>query len=176
MKEGAEDLWNDDDGPVKSPPLLPRRPSNGLSRQIEPPVDLRKLTSHGRSLGPGNARIVSRALKPRHYSVQVRRRFRRNESSSSDDGSDVSSGDEFSGRLVDADVELRGRRNVQKMMSSAALGKYDVKIKRRVMPKSIDEGDDFSEQIELIRHELSRKNLAEEEEKGDEESILSQKR
>lgn len=176
MKEGAEDLWNDDDGPVKSPPLLPRRPSNGLSRQIEPPVDLRKLTSHGRSLGPGNARIVSRALKPRHYSVQVRRRFRRNESSSSDDGSDVSSGDEFSGRLVDDDVELRGRRNVQKMMSSAALGKYDVKIKRRVMPKSIDEGDDFSEQIELIRHELSRKNLAEEEEKGDEESILSQKR
>lgn len=176
MKEGAEDLWNDDDGPVKSPPLLPRRPSNGLSRKIEPPVDLRELTSHGRSLGPGNARIVSRALKPRHYSVQVRRRFRRNESSSSDDGSDVSSGDEFSGRLVDADVELRGRRNVQKMMSSAALGKYDVKIKRRVMPKSIDEGDDFSEQIELIRHELSRKNLAEEEEKGDEESILSQKR
>ncbi|XP_034676861.1 probable DEAD-box ATP-dependent RNA helicase 48 isoform X2 [Vitis riparia] len=176
MKEGAEDLWNDDDGPVKSPPPLPRRPSNGLSGQIEPPVDLRKLTSHGRSLGPGNARIVSRALKPRHYSVQVRRRFRRNESSSSDDGSDVSSGDEFSGRLVDDDVELRGRRNVQKMMSSAALGKYDVKIKRRVMPKSIDEGDDFSEQIELIRHELSRKNLAEEEEKEDEESILSQKR
>lgn len=176
MKEGAEDLWNDDDGPVKSPPPLPRRPSNGLSRQIEPPVDLRKLTSHGRSLGPGNARIVSRAWKPRHYSVQVRRRFRRNESSSSDDGSDVSSGDEFSGRLVDDDVELRGRRNVQKMMSSAALGKYDVKIKRRVMPKSIDEGDDFLEQIELIRHELNRKNLAEEEEKGDEESILSQKR
>ncbi|KAJ9706573.1 hypothetical protein PVL29_001849 [Vitis rotundifolia] len=176
MKEGAEDLWNDDDGPVKSPPPLPRRPSNGLSRQIEPPVDLRKLTSHGWSLGPGNARIVSRALKPRHYSEQVRRRFRRNESSSSDDDSGVSSGDEFSGTLVDDDVELRGRRNVQKMMSSAALGKYDVKIKRRVMPKSIDEGDDCSEQIELIRHELSRKNLAKEEEKEGEESILSQKR
>ena len=82
---------------------------------------------------------MSRVLKPRHYFVQVRRRFRRNESLCSD----VSSADEFSSGLVNGDVALRGRRNAQKMMSSAALGKYDVKIKRRVMPKSNAEVDVF---------------------------------
>ena len=178
MKEGAEDLWNEDDGPVKSPPPLPPKPYYQSSRPIECPVDLRELTSHGQSLGPGNGGIVSRIFKSRHYSVQARRRFRINESSSSDDYSDVSSGDEFSSGLVNEVVASSGMINAQKMRSSAALGKHDVKIIRRpVMPKFNDEEDDFSEQIQLIRHELSMKNLAEkEEEKEEGESILSQKR
>lgn len=177
MKEGAEDLWNEDDGPVKSPPPQPPSPYNGPRQLIEPSVDLRKLATQARNFGPRNGRIVSKDMKTRHYSVQVRRRFRRNESSSSDDDSDISSGDEFSTRLVDDNAEWRGKSDVRKMMSSASLGKYDRKTTRRVMPKSTDEADDFSEQIQLIRHELSRKNLAEkEEEKDDGESILSQKR
>ena len=144
---------------------------------MECPIDLRELTSHGRSLGPGNGRIVSRIFKYRHFSMQVRRRFRRNESSSGDDDSDVSSRDEFSSALVNEAVASRGMRNAQKIRSSAALGKHDVKItRRRVMPKSNDGEDDFWEQIQLIRHEFSMKNLAENvKEKGEGESI-NQKR
>lgn len=62
-------------------------------------------------------------------------------------------------------------------MSSAALGKYDVKVKRRVPLKKFDEGDDLSEQVDYIRHELRKKNLMEKEvESGNEESLLSEKR
>ena len=105
--------------------------------------------------------------------MQVRRRFRRNESSSGDDDSDVSSRDEFSSGLVNEAVASRGIRNAQKIRSSAALGKHDVKItRRRVMPKSNDGEDDFWEKIQLIRHEFSMKNLAENvKEKGEGESI-----
>lgn len=178
MKEGAEDLWNDDDGPVKSPPPLPPQPFRRSSGLIEPPIDLRELTSHGRSLGPGNGRTVSRVFKPRHFSVLARRRFRRNDSSSSEDDSE----DEFSSALVDEDAGLRGGRNVQNKMSSAALGKHDVKIIRRRMIRSSSVEDNIfnKEQVDVIRHELSKRNSAEKEEdkegKEDGESVLSQKR
>ena len=110
---------------------------------MECPIDLRELTSHGRSLGPGNGRIVSRIFKSSHYSIHVRRRFWRNESSSGDDDSDVSSRDELSSGLVNEVVASRGMRNAQKIRSNAALGKHDVKVTRRqVMPKSNDGEDD----------------------------------
>ena len=144
---------------------------------MECPIDLRELTSHGRSLGPGNGRIVSRIFKSMHYFMQVRRRFRRNESLSGDDDFDVSSRDEFLSGLVNEAMASRGMRNAQKIRSSAALGKHDVEItRRRVMPKSNDGEDDFWKKIQLIRHEFSMKNLAENvKEKGEGESI-NQKR
>eukprot|EP00268_Persea_americana_P069645 TRINITY_DN9935_c0_g1_i1.p1 TRINITY_DN9935_c0_g1~~TRINITY_DN9935_c0_g1_i1.p1 ORF type:complete len:832 (-),score=175.88 TRINITY_DN9935_c0_g1_i1:466-2961(-) len=43
-KEGAEDLWNEDDGPLKSPPARPRK----LPGQ-NPPLDLRKTVSDRRN-------------------------------------------------------------------------------------------------------------------------------
>lgn len=45
MKQGAEDLWNEDDGPLKSPP--PARPRR-LPGQ-NPPLDLRKIGSDRRN-------------------------------------------------------------------------------------------------------------------------------
>ncbi|KAG4171687.1 hypothetical protein ERO13_A12G226500v2 [Gossypium hirsutum] len=87
-----------------------------------------------------------------------RRRFRRNESSSSDDESDLELEDEVEG-------------------SSASLGKYDVKIKRRVPLKELEKEMDFSEQVQLLRQELEKKKLAEIEKKmGEGEPIYSKKR
>ncbi|KAK9265973.1 hypothetical protein L1049_009492 [Liquidambar formosana] len=198
MKEGAEDLWNEDDGPLKSPP--PHSPSrNQRMGSIRTPIDLRKLISEGRNLADNRENVSSTnaysSLNPRHYSVQTRRRFGRNESSSSDDDSDYGPDNDSAKRSVgrsrwprlsligsesstDEDLKLRGRDDVKKMTSSAALGKYDGKTKRRVPLKHFDEGGDFSEQIELIRHELKKnKNLQDNAvEKNEEESLLSQKR
>ncbi|KAJ7944889.1 putative Dead box ATP-dependent RNA helicase [Quillaja saponaria] len=257
MKEGAEDLWNEDDGPLKSPPsglnesrgLV--RPS-GRAGSIGSPINMRKLISEGRSLASGQDNVSltntsSNFVKPRNYSVQIRRRFQRNESSSNEDDSDSGSGGDsvksfgrnivstrgnMSNRNVndyiknakvpglkqrkywrnenssdsDSDYELsqpsandsrrpmfslggeevseededlrkRGR-DVKKMGSSASLGKYDVKAtKRRVLRKLHDEEIVLSEQVELIRHELSKRKLVENEElKGEEETIITQRR
>lgn len=46
MKPGAEDLWNDDDGPVHS---MTRKPDP--TKPIDPPIDLRKLVRDGRADG-----------------------------------------------------------------------------------------------------------------------------
>ncbi|KAM1584745.1 hypothetical protein ACFX1Z_037695 [Malus domestica] len=49
MKEGAEDLWNEKDGPIVEP--LPSVRPDGTTRSIAaPPLDLRKLISKGRDL------------------------------------------------------------------------------------------------------------------------------
>jgi hypothetical protein len=242
MKEGAEDLWNEDDGPLKSlPPRGPDRRSgftgsNGRRGSIGSPVDLRRLVSEGRensSLTNLNGNSV------RNYSVQRWRRFRRNGSSeSSDDDSDYrpvvseparpfarnlagnrrdtnsknakfcrddkSSGTDDSGfmgeseryfagnsslrwprlsvdgeeGLKDENEGVRGGREVRKVVgSSASLGKYDVKITKRVPLRSLEEECDFSGDVELIRHELSkRRSLVENGRQKGEESVLSLKR
>ncbi|KAF6133944.1 hypothetical protein GIB67_040708 [Kingdonia uniflora] len=95
MEEGAEDLWNEDDGSIKSTPL--QTPSIGLrDRALESPVGLRKLIPNG-----GNRVGVKPefgSLRPRYYSALAGRRpgrepmqkfrYRRNESSSSDSDDD----------------------------------------------------------------------------------------
>lgn len=243
MKEGAEDLWNEDDGPLKSPP--PRGPdqrsgftgSNGRRGSIGSPVDLRRLVSEGRE----NANLINhngKFVNKRNYSVQRRRRFRQNGSSeSSDDDSDYrpvvseqarpfarnlagnrrdtnlknaklcrdddSSGSDdscfkgeseryFAGNsslrrprlsvdgeegLKDENEGVRGGRRVRKVVgSSASLGKYDVKITKRVPLRSLGECD-VSGEVELIRHELSkRRSLVENGREKGEESVLCQKR
>ncbi|KAH7513964.1 hypothetical protein FEM48_Zijuj11G0038600 [Ziziphus jujuba var. spinosa] len=234
MKEGAEDLWNERDGPVKSPPSSTARLSQQRSRSITgpppPPIDLRKMITER----DGNVNLSNsngNYLRARNYSVQ--RRNRRNESSSSEDDSDdydlgsssnrdfmkpflqsfvgnressnfAKKADDFSmnkkisgkkqrklwrdgssssdGETESDSEEESGKsfgKDLRKMGSSASLGKYDIKIKKRVPLNSFEEEIDFSEQVELIRHQLSQKNLIEkEEENGEEEkeSILSDKR
>lgn len=191
MKEGAEDLWNEDDGPLKSPP--PRSALNyQQTRSLPPsPIDLRKLISDGRNLADNHQNVNStnayNYLKPRHYSVQTQRRFGRNESSMNNNSVKHSvSGSKWPRFSVtgmesssDEDVEeLRGRDNVKKMMSSACLGNYDMKSKRRVPPKQVNDDDFLSEEVELIRYELRKKksSMENELEKSEEESVLSQKR
>ena len=66
---------------------------------------------------------------------------------------------------------------MRKVGSRASLGRYDVKITKRVPLRALEEEFDFSDQVEMIRHELSKKSLHENGgEKRGEESILSQKR
>lgn len=64
MKEGAEDLWNERDGPVKSQPLIDNR---GINRQIRTPIDIRKLVSEEDTIV--NSPNLNSGVKPRHYSV-----------------------------------------------------------------------------------------------------------
>ncbi|XP_057950133.1 probable DEAD-box ATP-dependent RNA helicase 48 [Malania oleifera] len=208
MKPGAEDLWNEDDGPLKAPPPQPpsRNGPKGTNRTAESPIDLRKMILDRRnnltnnSSGAVNSVLnSSNPVKPRNYSVQARRRFRRNDSLSSEDDSDFDSDDDFvkpfvgkgeSGRNAkwarfcssgedspDEEVGFRGKSNVREMMSSASLGKYDVKRTKRVPLKLVEDECSFSEEVELIRHKLNQRNLQENVvEETEEDSLLSQKR
>ena len=245
MKEGAEDLWNENDGPLKSPP--PRgtneRPGfvgpSGRRGSIRSPIDLRKLIPEGRE-NVNFTNLSGSYVNRRNYSGQSWRRFRRNESSESEDDDkdygplnespkpfarnlagnrrDTNSekirkisgqrprlskdeNSDFEGESVkyfagssrwprlsvgggeeeenEGIMRVKGReRGVRKVGSSASLGKYDVKIKKRVPLQSLEEEVDFPLQVELIRHQLSKKSLMDENggEKRGEESILSQKR
>lgn len=252
MKDGAEDLWNEDDGPLKSSPTRGPNERSGLTGSnvrrgsIGSPIDLRKLIPEGRE----NARLTNsndHSMNARNYSVQSRRQFRRNESSESEDDdddysdygpvtkptklfaknlagnrgginsknakilgrrrgfcredrspSDDESGGDFEGesakyfagnltllrRSVDQEGELedenegkRGGRGVRKVGSSASLGRYDMKVTKRVPLRSLEEESEFSGQVELIRRQLSKRSLVENgTEKGQDEPILSQKR
>nr|POF25355.1 putative dead-box atp-dependent rna helicase 48 [Quercus suber] len=188
MKEGAEDLWNEDDGPLKSPP--PRgtneRPGfvgpSGRRGSIRSPIDLRKLISEGRE----NVNFTNPSgsyVKRRNYSEQSWRRFRRNESSESEDD------DEDYGPLNESPNPFArnmagNRRDVNSEGEKLRLSKDEnsdfegESIKKRVPLQSLDGEVDFPLQVELIRHQLSKKSLVDENggEKRGEESILSQKR
>ncbi|TYH40741.1 hypothetical protein ES332_D12G269000v1 [Gossypium tomentosum] len=261
MKEGAEDLWNEHDGPLNSEEQerprsveTARNPRSGL---IHSPLNIKKLLSDSRRENEKPSGVNnSQFIKSRSYSVQdngkfkvnessfagiqsyfgskdeylkhsgrnnisrvrlgknetssnqhesdsvsdnnslkrfgpggkgkkvsfqnngkfiksrnrmERTRFRRNESSSSDDESDLELEDEVEG--------VGGWRDVKKSGSSASLGKYDVKMKRRVPLKELEKEMDFSEQVQLLRQELEKKKLAEIEKKmGEGEPIYSKKR
>ncbi|OMO58695.1 hypothetical protein COLO4_34425 [Corchorus olitorius] len=254
MKEGAEDLWNENDGPLKSDeqerPRLTETARNQRSGSIHSPLDMKKLISDNRgqnanfSGGNGHHFVKSRsysvlsegmfrvnrtyfggtqlglgsnddALKQSGRHVEQRgfrssssqresdlvlkdnslkhfdhdgkrekedsrnlrkfkksgnglerKKFRRNESSSSDDESDL-----------DLEDGVEGWRDVRKLGSRASLGKYDMKITKRVPLKELEKEIDFSEQVELLRKELEMKKLAGNEKKKEEgETIYSEKR
>ncbi|RZC74361.1 hypothetical protein C5167_049832 [Papaver somniferum] len=177
MKEGAEDLWNENDGPLKSSqngnPLEssqndgPPPPSQGKPQSR---MDLRNLVGK-HNLGT-KVEIDHQLLgQRRFYSVgrvfRKNYKFRRNESSSSDDD--------------DEDEECGSSSSYSKnMMSGATLGAHDKK-KIRLVPKWSGEDDeiDLSQRVRLIRDELRmRKSVPVEEERrlNDEGSILSDKR
>lgn len=95
-------------------------------------------------------------------------RFRGNKMDSSDDDDTDDYDDE------EEEMESRARRIVG---SSAALGKYDMKTKKRVPLKFLEEENDLSQQVEAIREQFSKKSLEEDGgEKGEEESLLSSRR
>ncbi|KAG6685091.1 hypothetical protein I3842_12G094600 [Carya illinoinensis] len=137
MKEGAEDLWNEEDGPLTSSP--PRGP-NGWKPVWE---------------GRENVNLInSNSVNTRNYSVQSRRRFRRNEGS--DEDSDYGPVKEPAKPFA---KNLGGNcgRGVRKVGSSASLGKYDMKIAKRVLLRLLEEESVFPGQVELIMRELSKK-------------------
>ncbi|KAE8662070.1 putative DEAD-box ATP-dependent RNA helicase 48 [Hibiscus syriacus] len=262
MKEGAEDLWNENDGPLESEEQekersrlveTARNPRSGL---IHAPLNIKELTSDGRRENVKPSGVTnSQFVKSRSYSVQAdgkfkvnenafagiqsyfgskddslkhlghnniaQRRFRKNETSSNQDKSDSvsndnslkrsdpggkgdkanfqsaqkfiksrngiqrrrfrrddsSSDDEWDSDLEDEGEGVGYRKDVKKSGSSASLGKYDVKIERRVPLKELKMEMDFSEQVAMLRKELEKKKLAEIEEKmGEGETIYSKKR
>ncbi|CAL0312671.1 unnamed protein product [Lupinus luteus] len=178
MKEGAEDLWNDDDGPVSPSITVTPPPLRGVSStrhgSISSPVDLRKLIQEGSNSNnlmssSGNYMqtrgfSVVRNVRSKRVMPAGKKRFWRNDNDSDSDSEIESEGEEC-------------ERDVKKMGSSAALGKYDVKRERRVIPKSYDEESDFNEKVELIKYELNKRKLEQNEErKREAESVLTQKR
>lgn len=219
MKAGAEDLWNEADGPTKSVPVR---------RSVRSPIDVRKVVYESeridsrdfsefskpkprfysvcsRSLSGyrlnfernesddrcGDRGLISRSmirtpvdlrnltclnggLKSRCYSVHTRSskgsrfNFRRNESSEEDSDEEFGDGE---------DGEMKGKSNVGRVMSNAALGKYDMKKTRRVPLKFLEEEEDLSERVEAIRKEFKERNLLKNAvDKSEEDSILIDKR
>lgn len=182
MKEGAEDLWNEKDGPIHERPPQPVSPDRRPTSIAAPTVDLRKLIPKGRNLA-GNDRNLSNLggnyFSSRSYSVQSRGRFRKNDDSSDD--SDFDSDNESIQPFWEhknQNETPNSDRNVRKLGSSASLGTYDRKvIKRRVPLNALEDECDFAQQVESIRYELSKKKEEREENEEEEEaSILSDKR
>ncbi|PIN15376.1 ATP-dependent RNA helicase pitchoune [Handroanthus impetiginosus] len=96
-------------------------------------------------------------------------RFRSREVNSSDDD-DSDDYDDEEGEEVESSSKILG--------SSAALGKYDIKTKKRVPLNFLEDEDDLSQQVEAIRKEVSQRRSMQVDgtEKGEEESLLSAKR
>ncbi|OWM85331.1 probable DEAD-box ATP-dependent RNA helicase 48 [Punica granatum] len=252
MKEGAEDLWNEEDGPLRPPPPPSTSRSNRRPGSIQSPIDLRRLvsdaeskfSSHSSGMNSVGGSSNCNHVKSRNYSVQTRVRFRRNESSeseldsslsndshvrkgnfksfsnsrnvndkmngnflrprkkmyfrnddssSSDDDSDFDAEDDVAGpsagdsrwprlSLGGAESEedekgTRGGIGMRKLGSSASLGKYDMKIKKRVPLQHLEKETDFLQEVEMLRHELNRKKMAENQGGNiEEDSLLTQKR
>lgn len=216
MKEGAEDLWNEADGPIhsSSPQEIARIEST------HNPINLRRVVSGQNLIAINQASDVSSGfsynqLKPRHYSVYQcsgnrysllkamhysvrtsRFTYRKNDSSSSED--DDTDDDEAFIMTKRKDGDLRGPRlsvigssdgegpgdddeakgNGKKMMmSSAALGKYDIKKTKRIPLKFLEEEDDLSLHVQAIKNEFNKRRMAEKDiGVGDDDSILSPKR
>lgn len=91
MKEGAEDLWNEDDGPLKSDEQ-PRSTRGRVerTRAVNSPIDLRSLISDKRNLVNDNGNVNSgNYVKTRNYSALSGRRILKNESSEDKSDSDT---------------------------------------------------------------------------------------
>lgn len=98
--------------------------------------------------------------------VDSKRRFLSQKKSRFDD----SSSDYDTGEDEDEDEDegdnagIGGWKDVKKLGSSASLGKYDMKITKRVPVKDLEKEMDFSEEVKLLRMELNKKKLKENEE------------
>ncbi|KAF5734482.1 DEA(D/H)-box RNA helicase family protein isoform 1 [Tripterygium wilfordii] len=241
VKAGAEDLWNEHDGPLKTPPPN-QRPGSVRGYQqpgsISSPLDVSRLILENRNLGSNSKNVMNSTNvkingfgcgNVRDYSVQSERRFGRNGSSESKtdfsfdskgvylkkSSSSWESNHEEANNSSDENAYMRhgrssmqrGRRfrrnentssseddgdsdfgeeeegGVRRMTgSSAALGKYDRKITKRVPLKFVEEESSLSE-VERIRKEMNERKMLRNEaekrferEKNEEDSVFSQKR
>ncbi|KAL5718405.1 RNA helicase [Ranunculus cassubicifolius] len=197
MTEGAEDLWNEDDGPLKSVSIAKKSVDN--TRNLG---DNRgNLVENGMNFGDKRGNLMGNrenlgdnrglGLKPRYYSVQAGRkaspprfRLRKNVNSSSEDEDDYEG--ERDSKLLrfpklgvreeESEGDSRGGKREKNVGSRAALGKYDMK-RTRLSQKAIEEEVEMSEHIDVIREELKKRKLMEQEvEQCREETLLSNKR
>uniref|UniRef100_A0A2C9WAC3 Uncharacterized protein n=1 Tax=Manihot esculenta TaxID=3983 RepID=A0A2C9WAC3_MANES len=157
MTEGAEDLWNENDGPLKtpSPKSIERPRSIGLNQRpgsINSPIDLRKLMLEARNESH-NCQSFSKDynyIKARDYSVQRCSYNMAFSSSSSSDDEDENYGfDSFN----------EGERQGE-IWNGAALRKYDTKITKRVPLKELEKESDFASWLKMMENRVrqARKN------------------
>jgi len=163
MKDGAEDLWNENDGSLK-PPSDEQTEFVGTYQQpgsIHSPVDLRKLISEGRHVSQ-NRENGFNFVKSRDYSMlrdlgfesggdstkplaRRQRKFRINESSSSDDDEDHGFVNDKVKNFVGDSWNERGGvsnlRNVSDFMKNR--GSETVKQRRFQRNESDDEDEDL---------------------------------
>ncbi|KAK7358642.1 hypothetical protein VNO77_00580 [Canavalia gladiata] len=160
MKEGAQDLWNNHDGPLTLTPT-PTAPTT-----ITPSsVGLRRLIPKSPKRNFAHTRDYRSVPEVGNNGVGAnKRRFWRNDS----DGSSSESED-----------EIESGNWSSRIGGSASLGKYDVKRERRAVPRSYEEEEtDLSEQVQLIKYELNKRKLthSDDQEPQEQQSILSQTR
>ncbi|RWW74131.1 hypothetical protein BHE74_00017935 [Ensete ventricosum] len=189
MKAGAEDLWNEDDGPIRS---APRR--SHASGSV-PPLDLRKLVAERRNVVESRAGRTSSGVgsfNKREYSTMpgrqngMRSKMRwRNSSSDEDSESDagvVSNGNSMkelrdadrgtpknsrlfpkfsigSDRESEEDSGSMSRASAEKKIFSRAALRNHDMKTQRRVSRSIEERGDLSSEIQEIRDELRKKQL-----------------
>ncbi|XP_045823238.1 probable DEAD-box ATP-dependent RNA helicase 48 [Trifolium pratense] len=179
MKDGAQDLWNDSDGPL-TPIEAQDQPQAQIEARPSSQIDLRKLAHQPSNRNLNNFSQIrgfrsvpdvsdlsdrKRDLSDRkRVGTEKKRIWRKNDSSSDDESED--------------EVESQNQGYNSNVGSIASLGKYDVKRERRVMPKKFDDGTDFSEQVQLIKYEIRKKKLSQNRENQveEQENILSKTR
>ncbi|XP_042391006.1 probable DEAD-box ATP-dependent RNA helicase 48 [Zingiber officinale] len=178
MKEGAEDLWNEDDGPIRS------RTRQSRAVNSLPPHDLRKLMVGRKNLIESQVGRVDTFGQRREYSTISKRgsgmrsktRWRRISSSEEDSESEegvkafrganmgTRTGLQMFPRLNianegDSEEEsdmITGASSRIRFSNKAALRNFDTKAPRR-LPKSMVGHADLSNEIQEIRNELRAK-------------------
>ncbi|KAK4801917.1 hypothetical protein SAY86_000120 [Trapa natans] len=131
-----------------------------------------------------NSRISNAKPKNGTFWRQRKTYFRNDDTSSSDNDSDIDIEDasnwprlSLGGQESDED-ERGGDRgvNLRRLGGRPSLGSYDKKIKRRVLLQLFEHETNFSPQMEFLRHEFSRKKMAENLGDAEEDYLLTQKR
>lgn len=165
MKAGALDLWNHLDGPLT--PTQDQAQAQYLAQS--PSVNSRKLISQ-----PSNPNLANYSQTRDYSSVPEVRNFV--------DKPRVSTEKRRvwrkSGSSTESESENEVEESHSKIGSIASLGKYDVKRERRVMPKTYNEDTDFKEQVELIKYQINKRKLSNNEDPDGEEqqNIMTQTR
>ncbi|CAN1796557.1 Probable DEAD-box ATP-dependent RNA helicase 48 [Linum perenne] len=193
--DGAEVCLNEDAKPLKAwmhklnEQQVPVRVTNLKQGSFSSPIGSRRLMLEVQD----NSNYHFNLSKTRDYSTvgslvlqpkgdvskslaQRRVKYRRNDSSSSDD--DVENDDYRESSPVDP-VSSGNKRRAREISSLAALRNYEVKVRKRVPLKNIEEELDFAKELQLIRHEIGKNKTVKElgkSGKAMEDSYLGEKR
>ena len=196
IKEGAEDLWNEDDGPLKNEEKVSENEESSRPESL----DLRKMVSDRcLALGDGewgSTKSIGMLNQRRYYSSEGGRknmfnsRLKSKRYSDSDSDYEVSSSRWKLGGthkfqrsissnedMEERDLQFMSERKMLKL-SSAALMKHDRKKERR-SPRIDEKEDNLDEDVEFILYDLKRrkKELAAIENKNvEDESLLTHQR
>ncbi|CAN1135455.1 Probable DEAD-box ATP-dependent RNA helicase 48 [Linum perenne] len=185
VMKGVADFSIEDDEPLQETEARLCMMNKRSQGPISSPMDLRKLMTkvQGNSTSTCNfSRRDYSTLRSSGFqslsnlgntSSHRQLKYKRNESSSSDD-------DEYRESGTKVGVSVGEKRRAKEICSLAALANYDVKVRKRVpLKKIVVEELDFPKDVDSIRHEIRQNKLVDEAEMSyrcKEESFLSEKR